>query len=258
MRSAEFSGKNVSSPADSECPDKTEVECRQCGLFGFLQLFEGLRLDLSNRFLSRRLPVAKGDRLFAADDPFRGIYAVKSGCFKSYSVLEYQGEQISGFYLPGELLGLDAIRAGVYGYHVVALETSSVCQLPFSHIDDLQGELVSFQEQVIQVLVDQVRHDQRQTLLVGRRTAEERLGAFLLNLAERFERHGFSGGEFRLPMLQNDIANYLGLSIETVSRTLRAFREQELVSIQGKRVRILNPVCLRSITQYCATTHAGG
>ncbi|MBF0212509.1 MAG: helix-turn-helix domain-containing protein [Magnetococcales bacterium] len=196
--------------------------------------------------------------MFVSDQPFHGIYAVKEGSFKSHLNVDQQGEQIYGFYIPGELLGLDAIRVGVYGYQATALENSRVCLLPFEQLDALGPNLASFQEQVIRILVDQLRHDQRQTLLVGRKSAEERLGAFLLNLAERYARHGFGGDGFRLPMLQNDIANYLGLSMETVSRTLRAFREQELVNIQGRRVRLLNPTCLRSITQYCADAQPGG
>ncbi|MBF0614315.1 MAG: helix-turn-helix domain-containing protein [Magnetococcales bacterium] len=260
MNPLESLKKNQSDGDVAECPDRMEVACEQCGLFGFLRLFEQMGIASLSQFLTRQIPMAKGARLFEAEQPFHGIYAVKKGSFKSCALLDASGEQqITGFYLPGELLGLDAIRVGVYGYHAVALEASSVCQLPFMQVEELGEHMAAFQEQVIQVLVDQVRHDQRQTLLVGRRSAEERLGAFLLNLSERLERHGFGTGEgFRLPMLQNDIANYLGLSMETVSRTLRSFREQELVSLQGKWVRILNPTCLRSITQYCATPLPGG
>lgn len=235
------------------CPDKTEVACDHCTLFGFLRLFKTMPPEQINRFLSRRQQVGKGEMLFRHGQTFNGVYAVKSGSFKSIALLEHQGEQILGFHLPGELMGLDALQSPHYTCGVVALEAGSVCQLPFTHLDELNtDETPRFQEQVIRILLDQVKHDQRQTLLVGRRTAEERLGAFFLNLAERYARHGFPDNEFRLTMLQNDIANYLGLSMETVSRTLRSFREQELLNIKGKRVRILNPGCLQSLTQYCA------
>ncbi|MBF0260666.1 MAG: helix-turn-helix domain-containing protein [Magnetococcales bacterium] len=237
--------------AEEACPDSQEVACAQCKLHGFLKFFEGSDLLSLNIFLSRRIPVAKGAILFDAVAPFRGIYAVKSGSFKSFSHQDPSGDQILGFSLPGELIGLDALHSSQYGYSTVALEASSVCWLPFEHLDVLGERMAFFQEQVIRILVDQVRHDHHQTLLVGRRTAEERLGAFLLNLSDRYRRHGFEGEAFRLPMLQNDMANYLGLSMETVSRTLRGFREQEVVSIQGKRLRILNEDCLRSIAHAC-------
>ncbi|MEO5332852.1 MAG: helix-turn-helix domain-containing protein [Magnetococcus sp. YQC-5] len=233
------------------CPDKKEVACEYCKLYGFLQLFGKIHMDFPSVHLLSQRPVAKGEILFHPDHSFHGVYAVQSGSFKSYSLLDHQIEQVIGFHLPGELLGLDAIQADTYGYCAMALETSRVCLLPFNHLDDPGVDIALFQAQIIKILVDQVKQDQRQTLLVGRRSAEERLGAFFLNLAERYAKHGFSSHEFRMPMLQNDIANYLGLSMETVSRTLRSFRENELLSIQGKRVRILNPSCLQSITQYC-------
>ncbi len=243
--------------SSSSCPEKGEVACKNCKLFGFLQLFEGLHLNALDVFLSSHQEIGKGETLFSVDDPFRGVYAVKSGSLKSISMLELQGEQILGFYLPGELLALDAIYSSTYGYNAVAMEASTVCLLSFQNLQELGERFAQFQELVIQVLVDQVKQDQRQTLLVGRRTAEERLGTFFLNLAERYARHGFSDNEFRMPMLQNDIANYLGMTIETVSRTLRSFRENELLHIKGKQVRILNPACLQSITQYCLTGQSG-
>ncbi|MEO5345280.1 MAG: helix-turn-helix domain-containing protein [Magnetococcus sp. YQC-9] len=236
---------------DPECPDLHEVACEQCKLHGFLALFTEMGVESHSIFLSRRRPVAKGTLLIDVGLPFDGIYAIKSGSFKSYSLAEQSGEQILGFFLPGELIGLDAMRSGSYGYSVMALEASTVCWMPLKGLDALGDQKTRFQEEVIRILVDQVQHDQRQTLLMGRRTAEERLGAFLLNLAGRYQRHGFNGEAFRLPMLQIDIANYLGLSMETVSRTLRSFREQELLTIQGKKLRILNADCLRSIAQYC-------
>ncbi|GAB0056648.1 Fumarate and nitrate reduction regulatory protein [Candidatus Magnetaquicoccaceae bacterium FCR-1] len=251
MNGSNHVGFNQADGSEEECPDSHEVACAQCKLHGFLKFFEESDLIALNIFLSRRIPVAKGAILFDALASFRGIYAVKSGSFKSFSQLDPSGEQIQGFFLPGELIGLDSIHSSHYGYSAVAMETSSVCWLPFEHLDDLGERKSFFQEQVIRILVDQVRHDHHQTLLVGRRTAEERLGAFLLNLSERYGRHGFNGEAFRLPMLQNDIANYLGLSMETVCRLLRGFREQGVLSIQGKRLRILNPDCLRSIAHLC-------
>ncbi|MBF0272696.1 MAG: helix-turn-helix domain-containing protein [Magnetococcales bacterium] len=235
--------------AETGCPDPFEVACEHCKLYGFLRLLEQMGLDSSPYFLSRHREIAKGDRLFETGQTFHGIYAVKKGSFKSHTMADDPEGQISGFYLPGELLGLDAIRIGVYGYQATALEAGLVCLLPFNRLEQLGASVSLFQEQLIQVLVEQVRHDQHQALLVGRRSAEERLGMFLLNLGERYERHGFGSGEFRLPMLQNDIANYLGLSIETVSRTLRSFREQGLVRVQGRRVSLLDSPRLRSLTR---------
>lgn len=232
-------------------PDKGEVACDHCQLFGFLKLFGDLPLHPLQNFLSTYRPVAKGETLFVEDQPFHGLYAVKKGSFKSYSQMEPQGEQILGFHLPGELMGLESIQSSNYEYNIIAMEASSVCLMPFERLNTLGKDFALFQEQVIKLLLEQVKDDQRQQLLIGRRSAEERLGAFFLNLSERYAKHGFAPHEFRMPMLQIDIANYLGMTMETVSRTLRSFRENELLTIQGRRVRILNPACLQSITQYC-------
>lgn len=231
---------------ENEWQDASEIACEQCGLSGFLELLDGVHLETSLHFLTKRLSIAKGTPLFESNQLFHGIYAVKQGSFKGISSHNLSNEQISGFYLPGELIGLDSIQAGYYQSRVIALETSLVCKLPLTGLESLGSRLVAYQQQVINILSEQVRHDQRQALLVGKRSAEARLASFLLNLAERFAQRGLPSGTFRLPMLQNDIANYLGLSIETVSRTLRSFREQGVLQIQGKQLCILRPDTLRA------------
>ncbi|MBF0125676.1 MAG: cyclic nucleotide-binding domain-containing protein [Magnetococcales bacterium] len=230
-----------------KCPDTTEAACLHCKLLD-LQRCSGNSTAPSG---ISHLQLSKGAVLMNSQQPFRGIHVVRTGCFKSFTLQEHYGEQILSFHLPGELIGLDALHSDAYNYNVQALEPSQVCLLSREELRRLKETSPSFQESLIRVLVEQVKQDQRQSLMVGKRTAEERLGAFFLNLAERYAKQGLPANGFRMPMMQIDIANHLGLAMETVSRTLRGFREMELMNIQAKQVRILNPGCLQSITQYC-------
>ncbi|MBF0294630.1 MAG: helix-turn-helix domain-containing protein [Magnetococcales bacterium] len=233
------------------CADQGEVACIDCNLFGFLQLFASLTPEMLTHFLTTHMPLAKGEVVYRAGQPFEGIYAVKSGGLKSIVMQEPYGEQVASFHLPGELMGVEDLQSATYSFTIIALEESKVCFMPLKQGGLQREPLPSSREQMVKILLEHLRQCQRQGLILGMRTAEERLGAFFLNLAERYARHGFPMHEFRVPMMQNDIANHLGLAMETVSRTLKHFRELEMLTIRGKRGRILNPGCMQSITQYC-------
>ncbi|MBF0178623.1 MAG: helix-turn-helix domain-containing protein [Magnetococcales bacterium] len=233
------------------CEDQGEVACIDCNLFGFLQLFASLEPEMLRHFLTTHVPLGKGEVLYRAGQPFEGVYAVKSGGFKSIVMQEPYGEQVASFHLPGEMMGVEDLQSETCSFTVLALEESKVCFMPVKPDRNLNEHFPTSREQMVKILLEHLRQCQRQGLILGMRTAEERLGAFFLNLAERYARHGFPLHEFRVPMMQNDIANHLGLAMETVSRTLKHFRELEMLTIRGKRGRILNPGCLQSITQYC-------
>ncbi|MBF0370787.1 MAG: helix-turn-helix domain-containing protein [Magnetococcales bacterium] len=248
--------KSSSGKSSHRCPVKAKmrtVTCEKCELHGFLHILGGMvhgEESLLEKLLIRQQPVPKGETLFRERHPFYAIFAVKSGSFKSYTT-DNQEERVLGFHLPGELLGLDAFLSPAYSSTVRALEESEVCTLAIRDLAISESDLTKVQTQVIRVLTHQINEERRQSLLAARRTAEERLAAFLLNISDRYQKRGLPGDIFRLTMLRPDIANFLGLAMETVSRILQRFREQELLSINGKQVQLLDIPCLQAIARTC-------
>ncbi|MBF0185115.1 MAG: helix-turn-helix domain-containing protein [Magnetococcales bacterium] len=236
-------------------PRRNEVACAQCEFHGFLQLFNEIPLELAQIFLFRQRPVPKGETVFREGQPFHGVYAIKEGGVKAYLNTPQQTERILSFILPGELLGLEAIRTTHYQSTAVALENTQVCWLPLNQLDLLGDRFPHFQEQLINVLAIHLAKQQHHFILSARQSADERLAAFLLNLSERYTRHGLGGELFRLAMLRQDIANFLGISMETVSRTFKRFQTKKLLNVTGKHVRLLDIPAMQEIAQYVMPTH---
>lgn len=230
----------------------TEVACANCGLYGVLGVVSKLEQstpDHLEKILKKRQAVSKGENLFRAGQPFHGLYAVKSGSFKSYSFLEGGQEQVVGFHFPGELLGLEAVSSARYAYSSRALEESSVCELKFEEMDLMQDHFQQFQEQLILLLSNQVLLERRQCGLSIRQSADERVAAFLIGLSSRREEHKLAATEFRLTMSRQDIASYLGLAIETVSRILKLFQQRGLLAVRGKQIKLMDKHGLREIAK---------
>ncbi len=216
------------------------ITCENCSLFQ-LCLPMGIAqpdLALLDRVIKRRRTLRRGEALFVPEQPFRYVYAVRSGSIKTYAPMHDGPHQITGFHLPGELLGLDAINEGIHGCGAVALETSSVCELPLDKLEELGGIVTSMQRQMMRIMSRQILHDQGLQVLLCRKNAEQRLAAFLANLAMRFKQRGFSAQEFNLSMSRSDIGNYLGLAKETVSRVFTRFHEDRIAVITLKHVRL--------------------
>ena len=217
-----------------------KVACQNCSLFQ-LCLPVGLDrgdLELLDRIIKRRRPVHRGEHLFRAGEPFQSIYAVRSGSVKTYTVSEDGGEQVTGFHLPGELFGLDAINAGRHPCSAVALEATSVCEVPFDRLEELGEDVPSLPRQMLRVMSKTILHDQTLLAYLSKKTAEERLAGFLCSLSHRFSQRGFSAREFNLSMSRIDIGNYLALAEATVSRVFTRFQEQHLLSVVRKHVRL--------------------
>jgi CRP/FNR family transcriptional regulator len=179
--------------------------------------------------------VHRGDTLFHAGALFESIYAVRSGFFKSSVVLEDGRDQVTGFHMAGEIVGLDGIGGGSHTADVTALEESEVCIIPYARLDEPR-----MQHQLHKVMSRELVRDQGVMLLLGTMRAEERVATFLINLSQRFVARGFSANEFHLRMTREEIGSYLGLSLETVSRTFSHFQERGLVAVQQKHIRILD------------------
>jgi CRP/FNR family transcriptional regulator len=236
--------------------DHIKVACKDCNLFQ-LCLPVGIdakELEELDSIIKRRRPLKRGEHLFHVGTPFQSIYAVRSGSIKTYSPTEDGHEQVTGFHLPGELLGLDAINLEHHPCAAKALETTSLCEIPFDRLEELSTHLPSLQHQLLKIMSKEILHDQSLLMLLGKKSAEERLAALLLSLSGRYQKRGFSPTDFYLSMSRNDIGNYLGLAVETVSRLFSRFQEEGILNVQRKHICITDLPQLRAI----ANTKSGG
>lgn len=223
--------------------------CSTCNLrelclpFG-LSLEELERLD---DLISTRRRVKRGDHLYRVGDSFDAIYAIRSGFFKTDVLLEDGREQVTGFQMGGELLGLDGISTEHHTCNAIALEDSEICAIPFARLESLSREIHTLQRHFHKVMSREIVRDHGVMMLLGTMRAEERLAAFLLNLSQRFTARGFSHAEFYLRMTREEIGSYLGLKLETVSRAFSRFQEEGHIAVQQKHVRILNVDGLKAL-----------
>ncbi|WP_347330962.1 fumarate/nitrate reduction transcriptional regulator Fnr [Marinimicrobium locisalis] len=233
----------------NNCRHDTQASCGSCRL-STLCLPLSLHLDdvdQLSRIVQRGWPLQKGATLYRAEEPFTSLFAIRSGAVKASTLNEQGEEQVTGFYLPGELVGLDGIAANRYTTTVVALETASVCEIPFDQIEDLSLKIPSLQRNVFQLLSREITQDQQLIGLLSKSNAEERVATLLLSLANRHQRRGLSAHQFRLPMSRTDIGNFLGLTIETVSRVLGRLQQQGVIAVNRKEVNLLALERLRAI-----------
>ena len=247
---AKFIPRIVSSASETQMDHKARpVTCSTCNLRE-LCLTSGLcpaDLARAEKIVNARRCIKRGEMLFNAGDPFCSIYAIRTGFFKS-SVIDNEGrEQVTGFFMGGELLGMEGIGAGSYHATATALEDSEICIMPFSLIEEMSHEVRPLQRHLHAVMAREIVRDHGVMMLLGSMRAEERLAVFLLNLSQRFTVRGYSQSEFYLRMTREEIGSYLGLKLETVSRVFSRFQEAALVSVQQKHIRIIDIPGLRRI-----------
>lgn len=199
---------------------------------------------------SRRLK--KGEYLFRAGEPFSSLYAIRTGFFKPTVASQDGRDQVTGFFMSGELIGMDGICSHVHSCDAVALEDSEVCELPFAHMENLGQRIPSLQTHFFRLMSREIVRDQGVMLLLGNMRAEERLAAFLLNLSNRLYSRGFAANDFILRMSREEIGSYLGLKLETVSRTLSKFHHEGLILVEHKHIQILEPQALKKMVSGCA------
>ncbi len=204
-------------------------------------------LDQLDHIIERKKPIQKGEALFKAGDELKSLYAIRSGTIKSYTITEQGDEQITGFHLAGDLIGFDAIHRKLHPSFAQALETSMVCEIPYETLDDLSGRMPKLRQQIMRLMSNEIMGDQEMILLLSKKNAEERLAAFLYRLSIRFSERGFSPREFRLSMTRGDIGNYLGLTVETISRLLGRFQKLALINVKGKYVTIIDHAALAAL-----------
>ncbi len=215
-----------------------KVACSNCNLFQLClpMGIEDADLDRLESIIRRRKPIQRGELVYRVGDHLQSIYAIRSGSVKTYTFTEDGFEQVTGFHLSGELLGLDAISDDKHACTAKALETTYVCEIPFERFEELWQQVPSLPRQMVKLMSKELLHDQSLLMQLSKKSAEERLAAFLLNLSMRFKQRGFSAKEFNLSMSRTDIGNYLGLAVETVSRLFSRFQEDQLLTVNRKHI----------------------
>ncbi len=197
--------------------------------------------------IGARVKLKKGDALYRAGDPFQSLYAVRLGSLKTTVLAEDGREQVSGYHMLGDIIGLDGIGTERHGCQAVALEDTEICVLPFERLEDLARAVPQLQHNLHLFLSREISRDHNIMLLLGSMRAEERLAVFLLNLADRYRRRGYSSTEFVLRMTREEIGSHLGLKLETVSRLFSRFHEEGLIQVQGRAVKLLNAAALKDL-----------
>lgn len=202
------------------------------------------RLD---EVVATRRRIKQGGLLFTSGDPFTSLYAIRTGFFKTSVSTEDGREQVTGFQMAGEVIGLDGIVSDFHSCNAVALEDSDVCEMPFANMEELSREFPVLQRHVHKIMSREIVRENSVMMLLGNMRAEERLAAFLLNLVQRLHARGFSQSEFVLRMTREEIGSYLGMKLETVSRTFSKFSEDGIIEVKQRYVRILAPDALKKI-----------
>lgn len=194
-----------------------------------------------------RRRIKQGDLLFGDGDTFTSLYAIRTGVFKTSVSTEDGREQVIGFQMAGEIVGLDGIVNDAHSCNAVALEDAEVCVMPFSNIEDLSREFPELQRHVHKIMSREIVRENKVMMLLGNMRAEERLAAFLLNLVQRLHARGFSQSEIVLRMTREEIGSYLGMKLETVSRTFSKFSDEGIIQVKQRYVRIIKPEALKKI-----------
>jgi len=216
------------------------IPCSDCGIYQLcLPTSIGQAdVDLLDKIVKNRRIFKRGDYLYRLNHPFQSVYAIRSGSVKTYVLMDDGRLQITGFHIAGELLGLSAVNTRVYSCEARALETTSVCEIPFDRLEELGQQVPSLQYQMLRIMSREIAHNQELMLLLGRKNADERLATYLISLSSRFAKRSYSATEFNLSMSRGDIGNYLGMAEETVCRVLARFEQEGLIAMQRRLVRL--------------------
>ncbi len=227
-----------------------KVMCSSCNLREIclpVGLTQEELVHVDNRLVAVRRKVARGETLFRAGDRFDSVFAVWTGFFKTCVSSNQGRDQVTGFQMGGELIGLDGIGSGRHEVDAVALEDSQVCVIPYGELEKLAREVVSLQQQFHKIMSREIVRDHGVMLLLGSMHAEERVAAFLLNLTHRLRARGFSASSVLLRMSREEIGSFLGLKLETVSRTFSKFQANGLLFVRQRQIQITDPVGLQQL-----------
>jgi CRP/FNR family transcriptional regulator len=238
-------------------PQTIKVACSNCNLRELCMPMGLSREEIEklDNVVATRRKVKRGMALFRNGEKFNALYAIRTGFFKTCVASEDGRDQVTGFQMAGEIIGLDGIVHDHHTCDAVALEDAEVCVMPFDRIEDLSREINSLQRHVHKIMSREIVREHGVMLLLGSMRAEERLAAFLLNLVQRLHARGFSSSELILRMTREEIGSYLGLKLETVSRTFSKFVEDGIVEVKQRHVRILDPEALQRLVNHTPECH---
>ena len=237
--------------AAPRCGHDYQISCNNCRLSSIcLPLaLDVSQVDMLDRIIERSRPLQKGEHLYRQNEEFASVFAVRSGSVKAYAITDNGQEQVTGFYFPGEILGMDGIAKNKYASSARALETSSICEIPFDKLGELSARIPSLQKHFFQLMSQEIAEDQQLLTLLSKNTADQRVAALLLSISARNKRRKLSAANFRLPMSRTDIGNFLGLTVETVSRVLSRFQKLGVLGVDNKEITILDAEGLRGVAE---------
>lgn len=223
--------------------------CRSCAAASYCLCCRlgGSELEQYENLPGARRVLRRGERLFAQGEKFQSLYIVQSGSAKAYVISEDGNQQITGFHYRGDLLGVDGMELGMQSYTVEALETSSICELSFVEFEQAYAGLPGLRQQFFRVIGAELAREKQRMLVLGKLYAEQRLAHFVLDTAAHLKGRGLNHSEFVLTMTRHDIANYLGLAVETISRLLTRFDTANLIRVQHRQIKLLDPLRLRAL-----------
>ena len=226
-----------------------KVACSSCNLRE-LCLPVGMsndHLDRLDSIVASRRTVVRGDSMFRAGDVFTSLFAIRTGFFKTCVSAEDGREQVTGFQMAGELIGLDGIGTEHHTCDAVALEDSQVCVIPFQQLEELSRELIELQRHFHRIMSREIVREHGVMLLLGSMRAEERLAAFLLNLTQRLHARGFASQALVLRMTREEIGSYLGLKLETVSRAFSKLQDDGVLHVKQRQIEVLDAQALQKL-----------
>ncbi len=233
------------------CHTNSSISCGDCRL-GELCLpiaLDAQEISRLDEIVKRGRNLKKGDYLYREGDVFNAIYAIRAGSFKTFKSSWDGEEQVTGLYLPGEILGMDGISSNRHGGSAVALETGSFCEIPFNLLEELSARIPSLQGRFFRLMGQEIVKDQQMLTLLSSNAAEERVAALLLSISSRNHRRKLSPLNFRLPMTRAEIGSYLGVTLETVSRVFSRLSKQNIVAVDNKEIQVLDIAALKAIAK---------
>ena len=230
-------------------PHAIKVACSNCNLRELCMPMQLNQEELKriDEVVATRRPVKRGATLFRSGEKFTSLYAIRTGFFKTTVATDDGREQVTGFQMAGEIIGLDGIVNDKHTCDAVALEDAEVCIMPFDRLEELSREVNALQNHVHKIMSREIVREHGVMLLLGSMRADERVAAFLLNLVKRLHARGFSRSELVLRMTREEIGSYLGLKLETVSRTFSKFGDDGIVEVKQRHLRILDADALQRI-----------
>ena len=224
------------------CIHDYQVNCGNCRLNSIcLPLaLESDDIQQLDDIIQRSKPLQKSQHLYREGDNFQSVFAVRSGALKAYKTTDDGREQVTGFYFPGEILGMDGISNNAHASSAKALETAAVCEIPFTSLERLSAMMPNLQRHFFQLMSREITEDQQLITLLSKNSADERVASLMLSISTRNSKRKLSATQFRLPMSRVDIGNYLGLTVETVSRVFSRMQKMDILLVDNKEIQILD------------------